>query len=311
MLDYLMWNSTTHPSGPPDVYSEQTMWDNYSGGDHINASELAYGVNNEIDDHGHAWIYGYFMAPNGYDDASVALRRICTWVDFPVDFYNYARQVPVPKEGHPNHVPVAIPLNGTYDHWVSVRGIHTDHDAWNYTGPLSVYGFWLNDPHMSGLGSNTYVTLEKLASEYYDVLDVPGDYYNNKFVVVTDPPQLEGVETPAVTATEIIFAQHPAGFTNIESLYVQRALGNIKTRIFTDRFVIDAAYNDAWDVLKYSRFADVFQDAVVHGKPMYLKNECRVSFINGLTEFVVLIGRHQGELQQIQILTMSNDTTVS
>ncbi|MFH1101208.1 MAG: RHS repeat-associated core domain-containing protein [Methanobacteriota archaeon] len=302
MLDYLMWNSSTHPGGPPSAYSEQILYNNYSGGNTINASELAYGVNHEIDDHGHGWIYGYFMAPHGHTTVNDALRSICTWVDYPVDFYNYLRDVDVPKPGHPNHVPVAIPLDGTYNHWVSIRGIHTDHDAWNYTGPLNVYGFWVNDPKPGGLGSNTYVTVDKLTSDYYHQLTVPGDYYTGTYVTVTDPPQIDGAVLPEMTKGDTHIGHHLSGFTSEQKTIVTRAQKDPTTRVLSDQYVINAAIQGADSVLKYSDYAEVFADTTLAGKPVYTKNECRVTFVNGQTRFVVSIGILHGELRQIQVL---------
>jgi hypothetical protein len=306
MLDYLMWNSTTHPDGPPDVYSEQELYDNYSGGNYINASELAHGINDVIDDRHQnpPWQYGYWLSPGGHEDIYDALRTICVWIDFPVDYYNEYRQVDVPKPGHPNHVPVAIPLDGNYNHWVSVRGIHTDQNCWppgDIIEPLTVYGFWINDPEAGGIGTNTYVTVDKLTSDYYFLLNVPGDRYHNKYIAVTDPPHIEGVEEPEVADKEITFAELPSKFTDKEAKLMKQAQKNTKARIFTDTFVINAAFEGAENVLKYSHLADEFSETVVRGKPIYGKNECTVNFANGPTTFIVTIGTN-GELREIRIL---------
>jgi hypothetical protein len=77
-------------------------------------------------------------------------------------------------------------------------------------------------------------------------------------------------------------------------------LKNKPTRVFTDTFVIDAAYQGAENVLKYSHLSEIFAESIVKGKPLYEKNECTVSFVNGPTTFIVTIGIN-GELRQIQI----------
>jgi len=298
MLDFLMWNSTTHPSGPPDTYDEMTIYNTYSGGNHINASELAFGINDIIDDHTLGWIYGYWMAPNGYIDVEDALRNICVWVDYPVDYYNDYRQVDVPKPGHPNHVPVAIPLDGNYNHWVSVRGIHSDHNAWNYTGPLSVYGFWINDPQSGGIGSNTYVTIDKFTSDYYDLIRVFGDRYYNKFVTVTDPPNID-VNLPE-NSDEIILKHSQQKFTKIESFLIKNALKFKSNHLFSDRIVISTAYEEAENILKYSNFASDFTSAIVNEKIICGSHECFVKFTTRNNQFIVTIGTDKGELRQIQ-----------
>ncbi|MFH1100578.1 MAG: hypothetical protein V1726_00880, partial [Methanobacteriota archaeon] len=302
MLDYLMWNRTINPQGPPSVYSEQTLFNTYKGTDNtINATELCAGLNTEIDDYHQGWIYGYFFAPHGYDSITDALRTICTWVDYPVNFYNNNREIPVPKPGHPNHVPVAIPFSGTFAHWVSVRGVHTNHDAWYYTGPLTIYGFWVNDPASGGIGSNTYVTVDKMISDYYLRLNALGNQYHNKFVTITDPPNINAeIPTPDVT-TEVTYAHSPAGFTLKESLQIQRAQLSTLSKRVADTTVINAAYDGAEQVLRYSEFSDEFAQTHVLNKPVYNKGECAVGFSDGITKFIVTIGLKQGELRQIQV----------
>jgi hypothetical protein len=303
MLDYLMWNSTTHPEGPPYVYDEQTLFNTYAGGDYINASELAFGINDMIDDHAHGWIYGYFMAPHGYETAEEALRAACVWIDFPVDYYNEYRTVDVPKLGHPNHVPVAIPLDGDYSHWVSVRGIHTDQNCWppdEITEPLNVYGFWINDPLLGGVGANTYVTVEKLTDDYYTELNVPGDWYNGKYTVVTDPPNLD-VEIQEQSG-DITFIQSEGKLTQKQSMLIQRQKFSPLRSNCVDRLSIDATFDAAYDVLIYSDYAEQFSKSEVSGKPVYSAEEITVEFMYDTTVFSVTISNEKGELRQIQII---------
>jgi hypothetical protein len=301
MLDYCMWNSTLNPQGPPSIYDEQTLYDTYAGGDDLNANEMAAGLNTEIDDYHHGWIYGYFFAPFGFTTSSAALRDICTWIDYPVDFYNGIRDVDVPKPGHTNHVPVAIPLEGEYDHWVSVRGIFTNHDAWNYSGPLEIYGFWLNDPTPDGLGNNVYVTADTLLNEYYYLMDETGDPFDQRYVTITDPPQIPGVEIPEYSNVPVIIASAQPQFTTEQARLVSQATFNGATKMLTDRFVVTAAEDAARSVLPQSPYADQFNTAVVTGTPVYEHGSCIVQFVNTHTTFFVKIDAHTGCLKQIQV----------
>jgi len=313
MLDYLMWNSTIHSGGPPDVYDEQDLYDNYSGGDYINASELAGGLNNEIPGEPD-WEYGYSFVPWGYEDVNESLKRICVWVDYPVNFPSYMNWTDRewPKPGHPNHVPVAIPFNGTYDHWVAVRGIHTNKSAWQYPDfpNITIYGFWINDPASDGIGGNTYVTVEKLTTDYYLQIDVPGDWYDNQFVSVTDPPNIEGFELPEYNEKEVTFVEAPGGFLKREAKIVRKAQVNRFVRFYADNFVIDAAFKGAENVLKYSHLAEVFTESKVMDEPIYNKDECEVNFVNGNIEFIVAIGSTKGELRQIQVMENLNPQSI-
>jgi hypothetical protein len=164
-----------------------------------------------------------------------------------------------------------------------------------------VYGFWINDPLPGGIGSNTYVTIDKLTSDYYFPLNVPGDRYNGQFVAVTDPPNLD-VELPEISDKEIEFAELPSGFTDDEARVVKRARIDESARVFADTYVINAAFEGAMEVLRYGHLADMFINAQVSGKPVYGKNECAVEFINNQVSFMVTIGIYEGELRLIQII---------
>jgi len=197
ILDYCMWNNTIY-SEPQSVYNEQTLYNTYSGGDWINTTELCNGLNTEINDDENGWIYGYFFAPSAHDQALDALRSAVIWLDYNISGSNQHRTVDVPKTSHPYHVPVLVPTNGAYDHWMTIKGIHTNRSMWNTSipgdhtllnGSVTIYGFWISDSNSGGIGENTYVTAEYFNQAYYQPLNVPGDYYNNTYVVVTDPPQ--------------------------------------------------------------------------------------------------------------------------
>ncbi|MFH1100586.1 MAG: C10 family peptidase [Methanobacteriota archaeon] len=190
MLDYCMWNSTVNPQGPVSVFDEQTLFDTYRGENlEITGDEFTTGLNAEIDD-AHAsppFSYGYFFAPYASTSANDALKHICIWLDYPINYYNNLREVDVPKPGHPNHMPVATPLLGNYSRWIAIRGIFTEQNAWPIPEQLTIYGFWVNDPTPGGLGNNTYVTVNQFLDTYYQPLDVPGDIYDGQYLTITDP----------------------------------------------------------------------------------------------------------------------------
>jgi len=300
-LDYLMWNSTVNPLGPPSIYDEQLLYDTYAGGDNVNASEMAQGLNAEIDDHGHGWIYGYFFAPYGHTPINEALRDICTWIDFPVDFYNDYRTVPVPKPGHTNHVPVMIPFYGDYNHWVTVKGIHTDRDSWNYTGPLTIYGFWINDPNAGGIGTNTYVTTSTLMNDYYYPLNVPGDPFNSKFVTVNDPPNIQGVDVPSITGDQVTIGEPIVRFTADQTRLLQQAQDNIILQPRADALITQIAYHGAQSILSQSCYGDAFTQATSIGSPTAKQGIYTVAFKGSSTTFVVDIDATTGLLKQIQV----------
>jgi len=301
MMDYLMWNSTTHPGGPPDVYSEQTMWDNYSGGDYINGTELAVGLNTEIDDHAQGWIYGYFFNPAHNTSADEVLRRICIWLDYPVDWYNEYRDPDVPKPGHPNHVPIAIPTYGDYNNWMSVRGIHTDQNCWppGEIIDLNVYGFWLNDPASGGVGENTYVTVQRFLDTYFFQLDVPGDRYDGEFLAITDPPRNIDVKIPD---TKVSFAETSAELNQQElDTLKQERIHPGSTDDDANKIILKAAFDQAYDILKNDVvYGELFEHAKATGKPVYKNGEYTVIFRNNWVTFTITINK-QADLLEIHI----------
>ena len=118
-----------------------------------------------------------------YDDNLSALHYICYW----------------------QHLgPGAAPAYGDYSNWMAIRGIHTSEDP--YPGPYppagnyDIYGFWINDPNPTGIGENSYKTVDQWTSEYYLKLSgVRGcDNYLNKYVAVCEPPEQPDVEVKPV-----------------------------------------------------------------------------------------------------------------
>jgi hypothetical protein len=293
MMDYLMWNRTINPQGPPSVYSEQTLYNTYKGNDAIiNATELWTGLNTEVDDQHHNWMYGYFFNPFASTNANDVLKTICIWLDYNVSYYNNLRDPDVPKPGHPWHVPIAVPCGGNYNNWMVVRGIHTNKTAWLPPTALTVYGFWLNDPKAGGLGNNTYVTVSRFLSTYFLNLSVPGDQYNGKRLAITDPPRDIPINTDDVAIT---FTIPKTQFTIDEAQIVAQKKG-------ADTIIVRAGYNAAWDVLKNDPvFADSFTKATVTGKPIFKDTTISVKFVNKGTSFTILLQKETGSLLEIQI----------
>ncbi|MFH1101422.1 MAG: DUF2341 domain-containing protein [Methanobacteriota archaeon] len=308
MLDYCMWNNTIYPQ-PQDLYNEQIFYDNYSGGDRINTSELCGGLNTEINDYQNGWIYGYFFNPSAHDQAVDALKSAVIWLDYNISGSNEHRIVDAPKLGHPYHVPIAVPTGGDYNHWMVIRGIHTNRSMWDTSipgdhellnGPVTIYGFWVNDPSTGGLGDNTYVTAEYFTNTYFQRLNVPDDYYDNKYVVITDPPQ----NSPPVDTTLLTLnTAKPHGFTKDEIKQVQTTQKNKQTTQLNNIY-ISKAQQLVHDVLRYdpTELDQTFTESAVLKTPTYTVNTMIIVFNhpNG-TVFTVSLNKTTGELNQFTI----------
>ncbi|MFA5272135.1 MAG: Ser-Thr-rich GPI-anchored membrane family protein [Candidatus Omnitrophota bacterium] len=123
----------------------------------------------------------YYFSVIAKDNITDAMRDVAHWMDYEVP------NTPVPN------CSVLIPAFGGYNNWMVVRGASASEDPnanlnpWQ-TGAFTVYGFWLNDPAISGIGENSYKTAAELQSTYYLPLTTE-DSYAGKFVAVAEPPE--------------------------------------------------------------------------------------------------------------------------
>jgi hypothetical protein len=187
-LNYLKWNTTAFPNEPPLQYDNQSWI-------FENATEYNYNTSlGFIDAYGMARLlirevpnneYGTFFGVSFHDTIPGALIRLCAWIDYPIGYYGGGWPVP----GHPDHVPALVPTGGNYSHWIAVRGIHTNQNAWppSEIDNLTVYGVWINDPLPEGMGKNTYKPTNEFFTSWLP-LNVTGDIRNGTYVCVTEPP---------------------------------------------------------------------------------------------------------------------------
>jgi len=149
---------------------------------------------------------GYNFTVDTYDPLSSAdafneyMRDICHWMDYEVtqeDWWLGGTLAACPN------TPAAVPIYGTYDHWVAVKGYAASEDPcpephtnpWN-TPDFTVYGFWIKDPLVTGIGKDTYKTAAECESTYFLPL-ATGDNYDGMFLQVAEPPLV-----PAVSAAK-------------------------------------------------------------------------------------------------------------
>jgi hypothetical protein len=119
--------------------------------------------------------------PLGYNFSIRALnnfidlaRDVCHWLDYEVGGVDII------------HVPLALPAYGDYSNWMVVRGAAAEKDP-SSTNTFNVYGFWINDPSVSGIGQNSYKTADECQDNYFVSLDT-ADPWDGKYVAVAEPP---------------------------------------------------------------------------------------------------------------------------
>lgn len=152
------------------------------------------------------------------------IRDICHWMAFTVtkqDWWLDGELVARPN------TPAAIPIYGSYDHWVAVKGCVTSQhpcpqphtNPW-YTPDFTVYGFWMKDPLVTGIGQDTYKTSAECVFSYFIAL-TSADTYNRKLLQVAEPP--------AVVSTASIEVPGPApDAANLKFIGVEVAANNNK-----------------------------------------------------------------------------------
>lgn len=141
---------------------------------------------------------GYNYTVDTYDPALSSeaineyMRDICHWMAYTVTKESWWKDGEL--VARPN-TPAAVPIYGTYDHWIVVKGYAASanpmpypHTNPFYTPDFTVYGLWVKDPLASGIGKDTYKTAAECSSTYFLPLS-SSDAYNGMYVQVAEPPE--------------------------------------------------------------------------------------------------------------------------
>jgi len=145
------------------------------------------------------------------------MRDICHWMAFPVTQESWWLNGAL--VAHPNS-PAAVPLYGTYDHWVAIKGYAASANPcpqprtnpW-YTPDFTVYGFWIKDPLVSGIGQDTYKTAAECSATYFKPITVSGAYYG-KLLQIAEPP-------PRISQAKVEIQKPKEDLANLEFVGVQ------------------------------------------------------------------------------------------
>lgn len=206
ILNYLWWNQTQDKVMPMTYDDQFALFSqlNTKGGKYIDAKEMMDGLNSKVPSYAS---YGYHFEirnrPNTVADRNLVIQSICKWIDYNVSRWNVQYHKNLPKPGFTRYVPIAVPYNGSYENWIIVRGIYTSAGAWDaYPNfpPVTVYGFWVNDPSFNmtntnlnyyGLPGKTYMTADTFKAKFLPISPTlyPADDYKNQYLAITDPPQ--------------------------------------------------------------------------------------------------------------------------
>jgi hypothetical protein len=259
-LDYCAWNSSVNPEGPPSVYNQTWIYNNFTGFT-VPQSWIDAGLN-WYDDPTYisaynmwlgldwsAYMYWYNFWAHADATSDIALAQICALMDYPVPA----------TPGHPTHAGAAIPAYGDYSHWMAIRGIHTNKDAYmnrynifpglgGNLSNLTVSGFWINDPAVAGIGENTYKTASEFLTTYFKPMNLPGTpFEDGKYTYVVEPPAgFTGFGDAG--GTTVTIANQPGEYTTSQKQVIQRAARLGKTTL-ADQVIYTVAKDSVGSIL--------------------------------------------------------------
>jgi hypothetical protein len=278
-LDYMWWNESVDDE-PPVKYNQSYLYDYglaHNAGDNLewfDTQGMWYTI--QYLDPSPYSEYGYNFGLNHGTDYEDMLNRICHWVAYTVG------SVGGHKDGHPYHVPGAVPAYGDYTNWMSIRGLHTNEDpapsTWVTPENLEVYGFWVNDPYpasLGGIGENSYKTADEWNLTYYKPLNT-GDQWDGEYVAILEPPEgdlgditivhskarFDGAITP-------MLAEEPMMLYGIEQLALEKVVKDDELLKIV-KAAIDGVNEEL--IPFDSEFAEVFAKTVP-GKPKLVTSD--------------------------------------
>ncbi len=207
ILDYLWWNADVNPEGPATdaekVHNDQLALFDFGQVEN-------YAVNQTLDrlDAQGLWTVLQNLdpayTPYNYDwiIASRTSKREAL-----SDIANLLATEIGQGEGHPVYVPAAVPVGGSYDNWVVVTGVRAT-DNPSAAAEYGIHGFWIMNPHVTGLGQQAYVTAEEFAANYVAPLtDVTlNDPNRGRYVSLIDSGTLGGYGTVVEQTAQLSYA---------------------------------------------------------------------------------------------------------
>ena len=273
-LDYMWWNSSGEIE---EAYNQSYLYE--YGISNNNNTNLEY-----FDVKG-MWATIQYLDPSPYSeygynfgkyhnaDCNTMMKSICHWICYTVG------GVGGHKDGHPYHVPGAVPAYGDYTNWMSIRGLHTNKNAapstWVTPDDLEVYGFWVNDPYSGGIGENSYKTADEWTDTYYKPLET-GDQWDGEYVAILEPPE-EDVGDITIISSKARFEVAIAPMQMEKMLMVYEVEQLTLEKVVTDdeslKIVKAAIEGVTEELVPYdTEFADVFAKTSA-GAPMLVTSE--------------------------------------
>lgn len=256
-VNYMHWNSNTHPGGPPMTYTQSELYTYGDGFSGISPYFDMEAVWHCVQDYrpGSYSEYGYNFTKRHNADQFYMLKQICLWIDYPAGRKQY----------YPVHVPAIVPAYGTYENWMAVRGIHTDVEAYPLPDILNIYGFWVNDPLPGGIGANSYKTISDWNSTYYQAM-TEGDYIG-EYLGIFEPPE-------SVEECDLILAEPTPRFTAEQKEQLKEITGSDEIPEYLEKWIVQAAIDGVTEeLIPFDENFELVFNSTVPGKPMFIESK--------------------------------------
>ncbi len=245
------------------------------------------------------------------DELNAYMRNISHWMAYSVKQEEWWKDGPY--VARPN-TPAAVPLFGSYSHWVAIKGFAASNNPCPfprtnpfYTPDFALFGFWMSDPLITGIGQDTYKTAAECRSTYFLPLDAAGDAYNGRYVQVAEPPNkisraLVKITKPQVNYENLDFITANNILETPQKGAKSRAK-KIKKRAWQDlvdkNFLTDTQAAQAFEDCQMGKVVRVHRPDIVQGDYHLVAFNKSKNNTNNLTSAVIIINAVDGSFKEV------------
>ena len=245
------------------------------------------------------------------DAINAYMRNISHWIAFTVKQEQWWKDGPF--VARPN-TPAAVPLYGNYSHWVAIKGLAASNNPCPlpttnpfYTPDFALFGFWMSDPLITGIGQDTYKTAAECRSTYFLPLDAPGDAYNGRYVQVAEPPNK--ISTATIKVMKPLTNNENLDFINANNPLLNTTTTaklkakKIKKRAWQDlvdkNFLTDTQAISAFENCEMGQVIRVTRPDIEKGDYYLVSYKKITNNKNNLTSAVIIISALDGSFKEV------------
>jgi len=106
---------------------------------------------------------------------AASFNDMCYWMSYDVPNVDVSKM----------NMPAVVPTGGNFNNWMVVNGFRASGNP--HSGSYTVYGFYVMDPSLDGIGQNMFIQATPFGSSYFKPI-ISSDIWNGKYVSVVEPP---------------------------------------------------------------------------------------------------------------------------